>query len=236
MNEFSGRSARHVSAGGARATTAKVLLVETQHLFRDALARVINEAGGFQVSADVDTGIEAVKICRRLAPDVVVIAIALEDGDAIKVTGEILQLRPHAKVILMQSSRDEDVTLRAIRSGALGVVSTRAPASRLIEALRTVTQGRSYVGSAAWDVVLHRLAKTRPKGHPTGIDSLSPRQGQILALIAKGRTTNEIATALGAGVGNVRSQRQEIMRKIGVKNTAELIKVALAHGFEAGSL
>jgi DNA-binding NarL/FixJ family response regulator len=236
MNELSGRSARQVSAGGARAITARVLLVETQHLFRDALARVINEAGGFQVSADADTGSEAVKICRRFAPDVVVIGIALEDADAIEVTGEILKLRPRTKVILMQSSRDEDVTLRAIRSGALGVVSTRAPASRLIEALRTVTQGRSYVGSAAWDVVLNRLAKTRQKDHPTGLESLSPRQRQILALIARGRTTNEIAAILGAGVGAVRSQRQEIMRKIGVKNTAELIKVALANGFQAGSL
>ena len=205
-------------------------------MFRDALARVINEAGGFQVSADAATGGEAVKICRRAVPDVVVIAIELEDADGIAVTGEILRLRPETKVILMQDSPNEDVTLRGIRSGALGLVSTRSSAARLIEALRTVAQGRSYVGPPAWDVVLNRIAKTREKSRTGGWESLSTRQRQILALIVEGRTTKEIAATLGAAVGTIHSQRQEIMRKLAVKNTVDAIKVALANSVKTGSL
>jgi DNA-binding NarL/FixJ family response regulator len=204
-------------------------------MFRDALAGIINEAGGFQVSAEAETGSEALKVCRRSVPEVVVIAIELEDADGIVVTGEILRLRPETKVILMQNSRDEDVTLRGIRSGALGLVSTRASASRLIDALRAVVQGRSYIGPNAWDVVLYRLAKTREKSRAAGLESLSPRQRQILALIVEGRTTREIAATLGAAVGTVHSQRQEMMRKLAVKNTVDAIKVALANRFNAGS-
>lgn len=237
MNEFPGGSVKQASgsARGVPAAVRRVLLVEPHQLFRDALARVINEAGGFQVSADAETGSEALKICRRSVPEVVVIAIELEDADGSVVTGEILRLRPEAKVILMQNSRDEDVTLRGIRSGALGLVSTRASASRLIEALRTVAEGHSYVGPTAWDVVLHRLAKTRQKSRTGGLESLSPRHRQILALIVEGRTTKEIATTLGAAVGTIHSQRQEMMRKLAVKNTVDAIKVALANRFKAGS-
>jgi DNA-binding NarL/FixJ family response regulator len=223
------------SARAIPPTARKVLLVEPHQMFRDALARVINEAGGFQVFADAETGSGALKICRRAAPEMVVLAIELEDEDGIMVTGEILRVRPETKVILMQNGCDEEVTLRGIRSGALGLVSTRASASYLIEALRAVAQGRSCIGPTAWDVVLRRLVKTREKSQAGGLESLSPRQRQILALIAEGRTTKEIAAAVGVTVETIHSQQQALMRKLGVKNIVGAIRVALANRFKAGS-
>jgi DNA-binding NarL/FixJ family response regulator len=84
--------------------------------------------------------------------------IELEDADALEVTVEILRVSQQTQVILMQRSQDESVTIRAIQSGALGLVSTRAPASRLMEAIHTVARGRSYVGPVTLDVVAKRLA------------------------------------------------------------------------------
>src|SRR5678815_4478501 len=125
---------------------------------RDALARLISEADGLQISDSAGTGGEAVRICRRSAPDVVVMPIELEDADAMEVTVEILRVSQQTQVILMQRSQDESVTIRAIQSGALGLVSTRAPASGLMDAIHTVAQGRSYVGPVTLDVVAKRLA------------------------------------------------------------------------------
>jgi DNA-binding NarL/FixJ family response regulator len=85
-------------------------------------------------------------------------ATELEDGDAMQVTAEILGMSRQTEVVLMQRSRDESVAIRAIQSGALGLVSTRAPASGLMEAIRTVAQGRSYVGPNALAAVTKRLA------------------------------------------------------------------------------
>jgi DNA-binding NarL/FixJ family response regulator len=237
MNEFVRGSTKHAprNARAAPPAAARVLLVEPHQMFRDALARVINEAGGFQVSADAETGSGALKICRHSFPSVIVIAIELEHADGIAVTGEILRLRPETKVILLQNSRDEEVTLRGIRSGALGLVSTRASASHLVEALHAVTQGRSYVGPTVWEVVLNRIAKAPEKSCAGGWESLSPRQRQILALIVEGRTTREIAATLGAAVGIIHGQRQEMMRKLGVKNSVGAIRVALVNDFKAGS-
>jgi DNA-binding NarL/FixJ family response regulator len=149
---------KSLKSSGSQDAPIRVLLVETQQMCRDALARLINETVGFQISASADTGGEAVRICRRSAPDVVVMPIELEDADALEVTVEILRVSQQTQVILMQRSQDESVTIRAIQSGALGLVSTRAPASRLMEAIHTVARGRSYVGPVTLDVVAKRLA------------------------------------------------------------------------------
>ena len=156
------RGSKSSKSNGAHAAPVRVVLVDAHQMIREALASLINEAVGFQISASADTGSEAVRICRRSAPDVVVMPIELEDADAMEVTAEILRVTPQTQVILMQRSRDESVTLRAIQSGALGLVSTRDPASRLVEAIQTVAQGRSYVGPVTLDVVAKRLANMGP--------------------------------------------------------------------------
>jgi len=140
------------------------MLVEPHQMCRDALARFIVEAGGFHLSASAETGTEAVRLCRHSPPDVVVMTTELEDGDAIEVTAEILGVSRKTEVVLMQRNRDENVAIRAIQSGALGLVSTRSPASGLIDAIHTVAQGRSYVGPILLDAVTKRLANMRPIG------------------------------------------------------------------------
>jgi DNA-binding NarL/FixJ family response regulator len=102
-----------------------------------------------------------------------------------------------------------------------------------MEALRTVAQGRPYVGPPTWDVVLNRLKKTRRDDRPSGLKSLSLRHRQILALIVQGRTANEIAAKLGVTVSSIRNQRQTLMRRMRVKTTPELILAALGKGFKA---
>jgi DNA-binding NarL/FixJ family response regulator len=121
--------------------------------------------------------------------------------------------------------------LRAIRSGALGVVCTSSPLSDFVEALRAVQQGRSYLGPAAWDVLVHRIRETRPQGSGR-LERLSPQDRDLLGFIIQGKTTKQIAETLGVAEGTLRSRREELMRKMGVKNTAELITSALGLGFK----
>ena len=152
------RGSKSSKSNGSHTAPVRVLLVDAHQMIRDALARLINEAAGFRISASADTGSEAVRICRRSAPDVVIMPIELEDADAMELTAEILRVSHQTQVILMQRSRDENLTIRAIQSGALGLVSTRTPASRLVEAIQTVAQGRSYVGPVTLDLIATRLA------------------------------------------------------------------------------
>jgi two-component system, NarL family, invasion response regulator UvrY len=208
-----------------------VLLVIAHKLFREALTIIINQAGGFQVFADAGKGLEAIEICRRERPDLVIVAVELEGIGGIETTREILKLRPATKVILLVTSTEESSMLRAIRSGALGVVCTSSPTTKLLEALRAVQQGRSYLGPAAWNFVIHRVTHTLPQKRD-GFEDLSPQNRQLLALIIQGRTTRQIAAALGVPESTLRSRRKELMKKMGVRNTVELITSALGSGFE----
>jgi len=210
----------------------RVLFVGLHQMFREVLVRLINETPGFRVFAEAETSREAVETCLRDSLDLAVIAIELENGDGIEVTREILLVRPETRIILMQSDRDEDVTLRGLRSGAFGLVFTKGPASRLVEALRAVAQGRSYVGPVAWDGVLSRLSGRTHENNPTGLESLSSLHRQVLALILEGRTTSEIAATLGVAVSTIWNQRKTLMRRMDVKTTPELVLVALAKGFK----
>ena len=208
-----------------------MLLVVAHKLFREALTTIINQASGFQVFADAGRGVEAIEICNRETPDLVVIAVELEGMGGIEVTREILQLRAGTKVILLLSSSEGNNMLRAIRSGAVGIVSTNSPVSNLLDALRAVQQGRCYLGPAAWDIVVHRVLRTRPQSR-NRLERLSPQDRQRLGFIIQGQTTKQIAATLGVAEGTLRSRREELMRKMGVKNIAELITSALRRGFE----
>jgi DNA-binding NarL/FixJ family response regulator len=221
-----------VGIGGVTSPSpARVLVVVAHKLLREALTTIINQAGGFQVFADCGKGLEAIEICRREAPDLVVMAAELDGMGGIEAMREILQLRPGTKVILLVNSTEESSILRAIRAGAVGIVCTSSPVSNLIEALRAVQQGRSYLGPTAWNLVIHRVRQTRPQSRE-GLEHLSPRDRQLLGFIIQGRTTREIDATLGVTEGAVSSRREELMRKMGVKNTAELIMSALVRGFE----
>ncbi|MCU1275941.1 MAG: two component transcriptional regulator, LuxR family [Bryobacterales bacterium] len=214
-----------------RTSPARLLLAVAQKLFREALITIINQARGFQVFADSGTGAEAIDICRREAPDLVVIAVELEGMAGIEATREILRLRPGTKIILLVSSTEESTILRAIRSGAVGIVCTSSPISNLVEALRAVQQGRCYLGPTAWNAVVHRVREVRPQSR-SGLEHLSPQDRKLIGFIIQGKTTKQIAATLGVAEGTLRSRREELMRKMGVKNIAELITSALGRGFE----
>jgi DNA-binding NarL/FixJ family response regulator len=208
-----------------------VLLVVPHKLFRDALTTTINQARGFEVFADSGKAAEAIEICRREAPDAVVMGVELEGMGGIAATREILRLRPGTKVVLLVSNTKDSSMLRAIQSGAVGVVCTSSPVSNLVEALRAVQQGRSYLAPPAWNAVVHRIREMRPQSGG-GLEHLSLQDRNLLGFIIQGKTTRQIAVTLGVTEGALSSRREELMRKMGVKNTAELIVLALARGFE----
>ena len=214
-----------------RASPARVLLVVPHKLFRDALTATINEARDFQVFADSGKGADAIETCRREAPDVVVMGVELEGMGGIAATREILRLRPGTKVVLLVSNTKESSMLRAIQSGAVGIVCTSSPVSNLVEALRAVQQGRSYLAPPAWNAVVDRIREMRPQSRG-GLEHLSPQDRNLLGFIIQGKTTRQIAATLGVTEGALSSRREELMRKMGAKNTAELITLALARGFE----
>ena len=209
-----------------------IVLVDDHKLMRDGVKTILERGAEFRVVAEADDGAEAVQICKRLNPPLVLMDIGLPGMNGIDATTEILRHCPDVKVVILSMYDDENSVVSAIRSGARGFVLKKASSSDLLDALRTVAKGGSYLSSQVSDRLLNRIQRgdLELKGHSSLLEGLSPRELQVLRLVAEGKTSKDIAVLLDLGLQTVRSYRKTMMKKLGVNNVAGLTQVALAAG------
>lgn len=210
----------------------EILLVDDHKIMRDGIKAILKSSGEFHVAGEAETGPDAVQMARRLRPSIVLMDISLPELDGIEATVEILRHEPATKVIVLSMYDDENSVVRAIRSGARAFVLKTAGDGDLLDALRTVAKGGSYLSSQVSDKLLHRIqmgdVQTTSPG--SAINALTPREQQVMRLIAEGKSSKEVAVVLDLGVQTVRSYRKILMKKLSVTNVAELTQLALAEG------
>ncbi len=209
-----------------------ILLVDDHKIMRDGLRAILQRAPEFAVAGEADHGAEAVRLTKTLRPEIVLMDIGLPGMNGIEATREILRHCPEVKVVVLSMYDDEHSVVSAVRSGARAFVLKKASDSDLLDALRTVAKGGSYLSPQVSDKLLHCIQRGEldPKGTGSVLDSLSPRELQVMRLVAEGKTSKEIATLLDLGLQTVRSYRKTMMKKLGVTNVAELTQIALASG------
>jgi DNA-binding NarL/FixJ family response regulator len=209
-----------------------VLLVEDHKIMRDGIRALLDRSGEFAVVGDAESGSEAVQLCSETRPDVILMDIGLPGLNGVDITTELLRLSPSLKIIMLSMYDDEESVVSSIRAGARGYVVKRASAGDLLDALRIVARGGSYLSPHVSDQLLARIRRGDADAacrHPT-LSQLTPREFQVLSLIVEGKASKEIAVMLDLGVETVRSYRKTMMKKLSVNNVAGLIRVALAAG------
>jgi DNA-binding NarL/FixJ family response regulator len=209
-----------------------ILLVDDHKIMRDGLRAILQRAPEFVVVGEADNGAEAVRLTKTLRPEMVLMDIGMPGMNGIEATAEILRHCPDVKVVVLSMYDDEHSVVSAVRSGARAFVLKKASDSDLLDALRTVAKGGSYLSPQVSDKLLHCIQRgdLDTKGTGSVLDSLSPRELQVMRLVAEGKTSKEIATLLDLGLQTVRSYRKTMMKKLGVTNVAELTQIALASG------
>lgn len=210
----------------------RVLLVDDHKILRDGIKAILRAEGDFEVVGETDNGTDAVQHCRRLSPDVVVMDIGLQGLNGVEATTEILRHMPETKVIILSMYDDEHSVVSAIRSGARAFVLKKASDGDLVDALRTVAKGGFYMSPQVSEKLLVRIQRgdLEAKPVPTMLEGLSPRELQVLRLVAEGKTSKEIAVMLDLGLQTVRSYRKTMMKKLNVNNVAGLTQLALSAG------
>ena len=208
-----------------------VVLVDDHQVLRDAIKEILLRNADFQIVGEAANGADAVNVCRKLSPDLVVMDIGLPGMNGIEATGELARHCPQSRVLILSMYDDQDTVMAAVRAGAKGFVLKKACATELVEAMRTVARGGTYLGPQVSDMLLSGVqrGKMHPAAH-SAKDSLSPRELQVLRLTVQGKANKEVATLLSLEVHTVRSYRKSMMAKLGVSNVAELIQVAVANG------
>jgi two-component system NarL family response regulator len=198
-----------------------ILLVDDHFVVRSGLAASLALEDNLQVVGEADNPAEALTQFEKLHPQVVIMDLQLGSGSGIEATAQLCRSRADARVLVFSSfARDEDVH-RAIRAGALGYLQKSAPRDELLRAVRAVAQGKRFLPSDIAQRLAERLGKPEPSG----------RELEVLALIAKGRSNKEIATALGVSDETVKTHVSNVMQKLHAQDRAHAVTEAIRLGW-----
>ena len=206
-----------------------LLLVDDHKIMRDGIKAILKFTDEFRVVGEAETGTDAVQMCKKINPHIVLMDIGLPGLNGIEATTEILRHCPDVKVIVLSMYDDEHSVVGAIRGGARAFVLKRASDTDLLDALRIVAKGGSYMSPQVSDRLVNRIKRgdMDDKPIPGVLEGLSPRELQVLRLVAGGKTSKEIAVDLDLGLQTVRSYRKTMMKKLNVNNVAGLTQLAL---------
>jgi len=210
-----------MATSGRRAT---VLLADDHPIVVEGLLALLQRE--FSVVGSVPDGTHLLDAARQLHPDVIVADIAMPGMSGMEALRRLKLDENPAKVIFLTMHTDGQLAAEALRAGASGFVVKHSAGKELIDAINTVLLGRTYVTPQLSPDVLKRLSDDRT----AGVEPLTPRQREVLALIAAGRTMKEVAATLGLSPRTVETHKYQIMATLDLKTTAELVRYALEHG------
>lgn len=210
----------------------KVVLADDHAMMRDGLRAVLEKAG-VQVIGEAATGHEAIEEARRWRPDVVVMDIGMPQLNGIDATRHLATELPRVKVIGLSMNADRRYVIAMLEAGAVGYLLKNSASEELLTALQIVTRGGTYISPAIARVV-DSSAHGGATQHRASERPLSPREREVLQHIAEGRSSKEIAVALGIAVTTVETHRRQLMEKLGLHTIAELTKYAVREGLTSG--
>lgn len=207
---------------------AKILIAEDQALIRHAL-RLLVEKSGSTVVAEASSGREVLELVGRAQPDLVLMDVSMAVMNGIAATEALRLSHPSLPVVMLSSHEDAATVHRAIKAGARGYLLKTADAEELGAAIKAVTRGQVYF-SAKVNAYLMKWATEPPSGDIDPLNVLTPRQREVLQLIAEGMSNKEIAFQLGLSSSTVDTHRSELMRRLDVHDVAGLVRAALSAG------
>jgi DNA-binding NarL/FixJ family response regulator len=206
----------------------KILLADDHKMLRDGL-RAILEKEGLQVVGEAATGHEAIEMARRLRPTVVVMDISMPELNGIDATRRIVAELPGTKVIGLSMNSDRRYVVAMFAAGAVGYLLKNSASDELIQAVHAVRNDLTYVSPAIAAIVVDRLVDGTRTAE-TKARPLSPREREVLQLLAEGKSSKDIATRLDLAVPTVETHRRQIMDKLNLRTIAELTKYAIREG------
>ncbi len=210
-----------------------ILIVDDHPLFREGLKTIIEREAHFEVVGEAGSGREGLQIAKKLKPDIVVVDISLPDQSGIQLTREIRNLLLETRIIIVSMHSKIDYIAEAFQAGATGYVVKESASERLVSGLEVVANGDYFLDSSVSHAVVENLIKSPIKeAKITDADygSLTPREQEVMRLLAEGLSTKAVAEKLFISPKTVENHRANILRKLGLHSTMELVRYAAKLG------
>lgn len=207
-----------------------VLLADDHKILREGLRLLLQQQPDIEVVAEADSGKEAVRKSLELRPEVVIMDISMKDQNGMDATRELKSNHPEIQVLCLSVHREAHLITSMLEAGASGYLVKTSAARELIEAVRAVASGQSYLSpSITSDFVTHNIQRKKDDTSPSS-KALTKRESEILILIAEGYNTSEISLRLCISPKTVLAHRHKIMDKLGLESTVALARYALRKG------
>jgi DNA-binding NarL/FixJ family response regulator len=207
-----------------------LLLVDDHGIVRQGLKALLQQEPELVVAAECDNGRQAVEVVMNQQIDLVIMDVAMPELNGIEAARQIRQARPEVKIIGLSMHADRRFVSEMLKAGAMGYVLKEAAFEELLTAVREVMAGRSYLSPAVTGVVVEDHVRGAGHSGSSAYARLSPREREILQLVAEGKAMKEIATMLGVSIKTVETHRRAIMDKLQLYSVAELTKYAIREG------
>jgi DNA-binding NarL/FixJ family response regulator len=210
----------------------QVLIVDDDDLMRAGLVELLTSDSEIEITGEAATGREAVEQARRLTPDVVLMDVRMPDLDGIGATRELAAAAPDARVLILTTFEQDDYVFGALRAGASGFLLKRTRPEDLIAAVHTIAAGDSLLSPSVTRRVIHRMAQqpTPNLADQDTLDELTPREREVLELIARGLSNREIAAALVVEESTIKTHVKRILMKLNLRDRVQAVIFAYETG------
>jgi DNA-binding NarL/FixJ family response regulator len=206
----------------------RTLIADDHALVRAGIRALVEKIKGVTVVAEAGKGSEALKLIEELKPDLVLLDITMPEGNGFEVLQHVMKNFPEVRVIVLTVHEAGEYAIRALREGAAGFLPKSAASTELEQAIHTVMKGEVYISPETSRKTLLEYGKGVTKREL--LETLSPRQREVLRLIAEGKTTKQIAQMLGISVKTVETHRAQLMERLGIHDVAGLVRYAIIVG------
>ena len=216
-----------------RLTKTRIFLADDHLIFAEALKQALDRVDYIEIAGIACDGREAIGRIAELKPDIAVLDISMPGLDGIEITRQVTRYYPETRIILLSSYDDDKYVKEAIQAGVKGYVLKSASQTALIEAIDAVSKGEFYLSSQITSLLIGTLsgnAKSSEAHVQTKFDQLSDREREVLRLITEGKNQREIAALLFLSEATVKSHRHNIMKKLDIHKSVDLVKQALKSG------
>jgi DNA-binding NarL/FixJ family response regulator len=219
-----------ISSEGA-ANPLRIVLADDHTVMRGGLRLLLEREPGFGVVGEASNGREAIQLAEEHSPDVVVMDVAMPTLNGIEAAARIVAAHPRIAIVILSMHSDESYVLRALKAGARGYLLKDSAEADLIQAVRAVSDGKAFFSPAIGKLLVEDYVRQiRQRGVEDSYELLTPRERELLQLLAEGKTTKEIAATLNLSPYTVDTHRGNLMQKLNLHSIPELILYAVRKG------
>ena len=213
--------------------TYSIILADDHRMFRSGIKRILEEVEGIQVVGEADDGLELLNLLKTMIPDLVILDVSMPNMRGTEAVGEIKSMNPMIKILILSMHHNKEYVKFAFSSGAEGYLLKEDADTELLKSIAMIRQGKTYLSPILAKQLSAEMVRDLRSVGEVDTDPLTSREREILKLAGEGKSNKEISDALFISIRTVHHHRASIMKKLDLKNVADLVRYAIEKGYVA---